>query len=225
MIVGAVESPAERYFYMAMSVRERWSVRELRRQIDSALFLRYMSVKREPEKCLPDEAESGELLPFKDHYVLEFLGLNEEHSERELRKSILANLRDFFLEFGRDLTFVGDEYAITVGNDTFYIDLLFFHRRLQCLVSVDLKIGAFKPEYVGKSMFYCAALDEQVKLEHENPSIGLVLCKTADHAQVRLALTAAARKIGVATYQTALPDERLLRERLRRLPVPKEPRE
>jgi len=221
MIVGAVESPAERYFYMAMAVRERWSVRELRRQIDSALFLRYMSVKRDPEKCLPDDAECGDLLPFKDHYILEFLGLEDEHSERELRKAILANLRDFFLEFGRDLTFVGDEYAITVGNDTFYIDLLFFHRRLQCLVSVELKIGEFKPEYVGKSQFYCAALDEQVKLPHENPSIGLVLCKTADRAQVRLALTAAARKIGVATYQTALPDPKLIRARLEHFAWPR----
>lgn len=98
---------------MAVSARERWFVRELRRQIDSALFLRYMSVKRDPEKCLPDDAESGDLLPFKDHYVLEFVGLEDEHSERELRKSILAKLRDFFLEFGRDLTFVGDEYAST----------------------------------------------------------------------------------------------------------------
>jgi len=85
-----------------------------------------------------------------------------------------------YWHIGRDLTFVGDEYAITVVNDTSYIDLLFFHRRLQCLLSVDLKIGQFKPEYVGKSQFYCAALDEQVKLAHENPSIGLVLCKTAD---------------------------------------------
>ena len=158
----------------------------------------------------------------KDHYILEFLGLSDEHTERELRKAILANLRDFFLEFGRDLTFVGEEFAITVGNDTFYIDLLFFNRRLQCLLSVELKIGKFKPEYVGKSQFYCAALDEQVKLAHENPSIGLVLCKTADSAQVRLALTAAAKKIGVATYQTALPDEKLIRQRLEQLPAPTE---
>ena len=110
-ICSASDRHDERYFYMAMAVRERWSVRELRRQIDSALFLRYMSVQRDPEKCLPDDAESGDLLPFKDHYILEFLGLTDEHSERELRQAVLANLRDFFLEFGRDLTFVGDEYA------------------------------------------------------------------------------------------------------------------
>ena len=221
-ILAATQDLAERYFYMSMSVRERWSVRELRRQIDAALFERFVSVKRDPEKCLPTDAEHGDLLPFKDHYILEFLGLEDEHTEKELRKAILGNLRDFFLEFGKDLTFVGEEYPLTVGADTFYIDLLFFHRRLQCLISVDLKIGKFKPEYAGKSQFYCAALDEQLRLPHENPSIGLVLCKTADHAQVRLALTAAARKIGIATYQTVLPDEHLLEQHLARLPMPQE---
>ena len=221
-IFTATDSPAEHYFYMTMSIRERWSVRELRRQIDAALFERYMSVKRDPEKCLPTDAESGNLMPFKDHYILEFLGLEDEHSEKELRKAILDNLRDFFLEFGKDLTFVGEEYPLTVGNDTFYIDLLFFHRRLQCLISVHLKKGKFKPEHAGKSRFYCAALDEQLRLPHENPSLGLVLCRTADATQVRLALTAAAERIGIATYQTALPDERLIQRRLEQLPQPPE---
>lgn len=217
-ICGVSDDAAERYFYMAMAIRERWSVRELRRQIDSDLLTRYVSVREHPEECLPAEMEQGDLLPFKDHYVLEFLGLENEHSEQQLRHAILANLRDFFLEFGRDLTFVGEEYPLTVGADTFYIDLLFFHRRLQCLVAVELKIGKFKPEYVGKSQFYCAALDEQIKLPQEKPSIGLVLCKSADCVQVRLALTAAADKIGVATYQTALPDTKLIQQRLKQLP-------
>lgn len=217
LIVARCDSPAERYFYIKMSAAERWSVRELRRQIDSVLFTRYTTVKHDPERCLPDDAESGDLLPFRDHYVLEFLGLEEEHTERELRHAILSNLRDFFLEFGRDLTFVGEEYPLTVGNDTFSIDLLFFHRRLQCLIEVDLKKGEFKPEYVGKSQFYCAALDEQIKLPHEKPTIGLVLCKSADSVQVRLALTEAAHRIGVATYQTALPDAELIERRLQQL--------
>lgn len=108
-ILAATQDLAERYFYMSMSARERWSVRELRRQIDAALFERYVSVKRDPEKCLPTDAEHGDLLPFKDHYILEFLGLEDEHTEKELRKAILGNLRDFFLEFGKDLTFVGEE--------------------------------------------------------------------------------------------------------------------
>ncbi len=115
-----------------MTIHERWLVRELRRQIDSALFTRYVSVRDEPEKCLPDNAESGDLLPFKDHYILEFLGLDEEHSERELRHAILGNLRDFFRDIGRDLAFVGEEYPLTVGGETFRIDLVFFHRRIHC---------------------------------------------------------------------------------------------
>jgi predicted nuclease of restriction endonuclease-like (RecB) superfamily len=218
VVVGACETPAERYFYLKTAAAERWSVRELRRQIDADLFTRYVSVKSHPEKCLPQEAEAGGLLPFKDHYVLEFLGLEDEHSELQLRKAILADLRSFFLEFGKELTFVGEEYPLAVGGDTFHIDLLFFHRRLRCLIAIDLKKGKFKPEYAGKSRFYCAALDELIKLPHERPSLGLVLCRSADSIQVRLALTDAAEKIGVATYQTALPEERLIRRRIETLP-------
>lgn len=218
-VLEAASDPGERYFYMQMSVRERWSVRELRRQIDAALFSRYMSAKKNPEACLPKVSEQGDLQPFKDHYVLEFLGLSEEHSEKELRKAILGNLRDFFLEFGKDLSFVGEEYPLTVGGETFYIDLLFYHRRLQCLVAVDLKKGRFKPAYVGQSQFYVATLDEQVRLPHENPSIALILCRDANHVQVKLALSAAAKAIGVATYQTALPDEQSIQRRLETLPA------
>ena len=218
LIFGAIERIEERYFYLAMSVRERWSERELRRQIDAALFVRYMSAKKNPEACLPEVAEQGDLQPFKDHYVLEFLGLAEEHSEKELRKAILGNLRDFFLEFGKDLTFVGEEYPLTIGGETFYIDLLFYHRRLQCLVAIDLKKGKFKPMYVGQSQFYVAALDEQVRLPHENPSIALILCRDANHVQVKLALSVAAKKIGIATYQTALPDERHIAQHMQQLP-------
>jgi predicted nuclease of restriction endonuclease-like (RecB) superfamily len=218
VILGGARAPSERYFYMAMTARERWSVRELRRQIDAALYARYVSVRREPEKCLPDKAERDDSLPFKDHYVLEFLGLAGEHSEQQLRKAVLHNLRDFFLEFGRDFTLVGEEYPLAVGAETFHIDLLFFHRRLRCLVAVELKIGGFKPEYIGKSLFYVAALDEQVRLRHEKPSVGLILCRNADRVQLRLALTDAAKKIGVATYQTAMPDEKLIRKRLEMLP-------
>jgi predicted nuclease of restriction endonuclease-like (RecB) superfamily len=218
VVIGACKTPAERYFYLKTAVAERWSVREMRRQIAADLFRRYVSVRSHPEKCLPADAESGDLLPFKDHYVLEFLGLGGEYSELQLRRAILANLRSFFLKFGKDLTFVGEEYPLTVGGDTFHIDLLLFHRRLQCLIAVELKKGKFKPEYAGKSRFYCAALDEFIKLPDEAPSLGLVLCRDADAAQVRLALTDAAKQIGIATYQTALPDERLIRQRIEQLP-------
>ena len=213
-ICAVSEDPAEQYFYLQMAVRERWSVRELERQIDASLFLRYMSVTRDPEKCLPEQPERGPLLPFKDHYVLDFLGLEDQHSERQLRKALLTNVRDLFLEFGREFTLVGEEYPITIGNETYRIDLLLFHRGLQCLVAVELKSGEFKPEHVGKCQFYLAALDEYARLAHEKPSVGLILCKSAKGLHMRLALTLAARRVGVATYQTAFPDEELLRKRL-----------
>jgi predicted nuclease of restriction endonuclease-like (RecB) superfamily len=208
------DNPAEQYFYLQLAAREHWSVRELERQIESGLFLRYMSVARDPEKCMPEGAEQGPLLPFKDHYVLDFLGLEEQHTERQLRKAMLANVRDLFLEFGREFTLVGEEYPITIGSETYRIDLLLFHRRLQCLVAVELKSGEFKPEHVGKCQFYLAALDEYARLPHEKPSVGLILCKNAKGLHMRLALTLAARRLGVATYQTALPDEELIRKRL-----------
>ena len=215
LIMGASDRPDERFFYLNMAVQERWSVRELERQIESDLFTRYVSVKSQPEKCLPERAENGDLLPFKDHYILDFLGLEDGHTERQLRKAMLANLRGVFLEFGRDFALVGEEHPITVGDDTFRIDLLFFHRKLQCLVAVELKSGKFKPEYIGKCQFYLAALDEYVRLPHERPSVGLILCKNAGGGvQMRLALTLAARRVGVATYQTVLPDEQLLMQRM-----------
>jgi predicted nuclease of restriction endonuclease-like (RecB) superfamily len=213
-ICASADAPTERYFYLQTAIRERWSVRELERQIQSGLFLRYASVARDPEKCIPKDCEQGPLLPFKDHYVLDFLGLTEQHTERQLRRAMLANLRDLFLEFGREFTLVGEEHPITVGDETFRIDLLLFHRRLRCLVAVELKTGEFKPEHVGKCQFYLAALDECARLPHENPSFGLILCKGARGVHMRLALTLAARRIGVATYQTALPDKDLILKRL-----------
>jgi predicted nuclease of restriction endonuclease-like (RecB) superfamily len=220
IILGACANDLEREFYIRMTIAEKWSSRELRRQIDTDLFTRYMvNWNNEPHKVLPAKAEKGESLPFKDEYILDFLGLRGIYSELEFRKAILRNLRDFFLEFGRGLAFVGEEFPLTVGQSEFRIDLLFYHRDLRCLLAIELKIGPFKPEYVGKVQFYLAALDEQERRQHEMPSIGLVLCKSKDSEQVRLALTAAASKIGVATYKTALPDEEALKAHLRKLPM------
>jgi predicted nuclease of restriction endonuclease-like (RecB) superfamily len=187
LICPASDRSDRQYFYFGTAVRERWSFRELQRQLDSDLFTRYVCVKRDPEKCLPADTEQGDLLPFKDHYVLDLLGLEDSHTERQLRKAMLANLRDLSLELGRDFTLVGEEHPLTVGDDTFRVDLLLFHRRLQCLVVVELKSGKFKPEYVGKCQLDLAALDALVRLAHEKPSIGLILCKSADSVRMRLA--------------------------------------
>jgi predicted nuclease of restriction endonuclease-like (RecB) superfamily len=217
LISGQAKDDREREFYLKLCIKERWSYRELKRQIDTDLFTRYMNV-RKPDKTLPVKGKD-KLAPFKDHYVLDFLGLNKVYSEEEMRRAILSNLRDFFLEFGKNFTFIGEEYPLRVGEDIFKADLLFYHRELRCLVPVELKIGKFKPEYIGKMQFYLAALDEQVKLYHENPSIGLILCKSKNDETVKLAISQAVRKIGVATYQTMLPDTKLLEQRLRQIVI------
>jgi predicted nuclease of restriction endonuclease-like (RecB) superfamily len=198
----------------------------LERQLHSGLYERFALAAPtgqtdEVLATLP-EVEARLNAPFKDEYILEFLGLTETHSEQELRKAILANLRDFFLEFGRHFTFVGEEYPLVVDGEEYRVDLLFYHRLLQCLVAVDLKAGKFLPEYVGKMQFYLAALDEQVKLEHEQPSVGLILCKSKSQEVVRLALAKTLAPTHVAAYRTQLPDEQSIKQRLRALPLPSE---
>ncbi len=153
LILDKTETMEEKEFYLKMSIKERWSYRELRRQIDSAYFERFVLskntknlIKLERDKLnIPIHDIHRHL---KDEYVLEFLDLSETFSEKELRKAILNNLRDFFLEFGKNLSFVGEEYPIIIDNEEFRIDLLFFHRELKCLIPIELKIGKFKPEYV-----------------------------------------------------------------------------
>ncbi len=151
---------------------------------------------------------------------MEFLDLSKIFSEKELRKAILDNIRDFFLEFDKNLSFVGEEYLLVVDNEEFRIDLLFFHRELKCIVAIELKIGKFRPEYVGKMQFYLAALDEKIKLSDENPSIGLILCRSKKDSVVRLTLSNTHKPIKISVYQTKLPDKGLIQQRLERIKLP-----
>src|SRR3989339_760044 len=139
LIIEQLENIQEREFYLKMSIRERWSFRELRKQIDTDLFSRYMNVKYS-YKTLPSKVKD-KLEPFKDHYILDFLGLNKVYSEEEMRKAVLTNLREFFLEFGKNFAFIGEEYPIRIGDEIYRVDLLFYHRELHCLVPIELKIG------------------------------------------------------------------------------------
>ena len=188
-----------------MAVKEHWSKRELRRQIDSAYYERFM-LSRKPGKLMKMEQSKLPVTAqdihkhLRDEYVLEFLDLSETFSEKELRKTILDNLRGFFLEFGKNLSFVGEEYPLIIDNEEFRVDLLFFHRELKCLIPIELKIGEFKPEYVGKMQFYLAALDELVKLPKENPSIGLILCRSKKQGIVRFALSKAYKPIKISLH-------------------------
>lgn len=227
LILDKTKIIEEKEFYLKMAIKERWSFRELRRQIDSAYFERFV-LSQQPDKLMKIE-EDKLAVPLddihrhlKDEYVLEFLDLSETFSEKELRKAILDNLRDFFLEFGKNLSFVGEEYPLVVEGEEFRIDLLFFHRELKCLISVELKIGDFKPEYVGKMQFYLAALDEQIKLPHENPSVGLILCRSKKENIVRLTLSNAHKPMKISVYQTKLPDKKLIQQQLERIKLPEE---
>jgi len=206
-------------FYLKTCINEKWSKRELERQIDSSLFERFM-LSRKTDKLVPHTKEKNMLMHFKDDYVFDFLGLKEGFAEKDLRKAIVENLRDFFLEFGKHFTFVGSEYRLTVDYEDFKIDLLFYHRLLKCLVAVELKMGNFKPEYIGKMQFYLAALDEKLKLKDENPSVGLILCKSKNEEVVRMTLSKNISPIKVAAYKTKIIDKKLLEKKLHSLPWP-----
>ena len=186
MIMSKAKSKEERDFYIALTVKERYSSRELERQLDSAYYERYMlSSGKQPPELVTQNIRNSIL----DTYVLEFLDLPEQYSERNFRKAIIQNLKQFILEFGKDFTFVSEEYKVQVGGQDFFIDLLFYNRALSCLVAIELKIGKFKPEHIGQINFYLEALDRDVKKPNENPSVGLILCASKDDAVVEYALS------------------------------------
>jgi len=156
---------------------------------------------------------------FKDSYIFEFLNLPDSYNESDLQRGLIKQMRDFILELGKDFIFIGDQYKIQVGKSDFYIDLLFYHRDLQCLVAFELKADDFKPEHLGKLNFYLEALDRDVKKENENPSIGILLCKDRDNEVVEYALnrTLSPTLISISKYQTQLPDKKLLQQKLHEL--------
>ncbi len=216
LIMGKCKLPEEREFYVRMCIREKWSKRELEHQINACLFERQVL---RPAKLAPAVRE---LYPFadqllKDSYLLDFLDLPEPFDERELQKGLVANLKRFLLELGRDFCFIGEDYLIQIGSKDFRLDLLFFHRELRCLVAFELKIEDFKPADLGQLSFYLEALDRDVRKPHENPSVGILLCKGKDDEVVEYALSRTLSPAMVAEYQTKLPDRRLLQAKLHEL--------
>ena len=214
LILSGSKSKEERHFYLMMCIAEKYSKRELERQMDSAYFERYMLSNH---NYLPTTVSKDIRSSILDTYVLDFLDLPKHFSENDLRKSIVSNLKDFLLEFGRDFTFVGEEYKIQIGNQDFYIDLLFYHRKLMCLVPIELKTGKFKPEYVGQINFYLEALDRNVKKEFENPSVGILLCASKDDTVVEYALSRSMSQMLVSNYTLELPDKKVLETRLKEI--------
>jgi len=214
LILSSTKTDEEREFYVKLCLKEKYSKRELERQLGSGYFERYMlSTENLEPAYVPSAIKSN----FLDTYVLEFLNLPEKFCEHEFKKSIISNLKDFILEIGKDFTFVGEEYRVMVGNSDYYIDLLFYHRGLACLVAFELKIGAFKPEHLGKMNFYLEALDREHKKSNENPSVGIILCASKDDEVVEFALSRSLSPTLISEYTLKLIDKQLLRQKLHEL--------
>lgn len=206
-IMSRCKTNEERLYYLNLCRSEKLTKRELERQIDAAQYERSLISPKLSPMVREKNAET-----FRDTYVLEFLGIPESHSESQLKKALVNNMKKFILELGSDFIFMGEEYRLQVGMQDFYIDLLFFHRGIGAMVAFELKVGKFKPEYIGQLDFYLEALDRDVKKPHEQPSIGVLLCHDKDDDVVEYALSRSLSPTLVAQYQLQLPDKKQLAE-------------
>ena len=215
-ILSQTKTLEERKFYLELCFKEKLNYRELRRQLKSSYFERSLIANQ----LLPPSLENyprDVSNVFKDSYVFEFINLPQTHLEKDLKKALLEQLKNFILELGKDFVFMAEEYRLQVGMKDFKIDLLFYHRELCCLVAFDLKIEDFEPSFLGQMNFYLEALDADIKKPHENPSIGVLICKSKDHEVVEYALRRNMSPTLVADYTTKLIDKNLLAEKIREL--------
>ena len=208
VIMQKCKDPLEREFYIRMTKRFGWTKDVLINHIENRSYEKYLTNQTNFDQTVPEKYRLQAKLAVKDDYNFDFLEMGSEHSEAELEAGLINNIRDFLSEMGGDFTFVGNQYHLTVDGDDYYIDLLLFHRRLRCLIAIELKIGEFIPEYAGKMQFYLTALDETLKLSEENPSIGIIICKSKKRTRVEYTLKDTNKPIGVATYHLldTLPD-------------------
>ncbi len=213
IILSQSKHPEEREFYLRLAIREQWSKRELERQFKAALFERSVLTPTKVSPLVTQTHPDAQGI-FKDSYLVEFLDLPAAHLEGDLQRGLLTRLKQFLLELGRDFCFIGSEYPLQVGKQDFALDLLFFHRGLNCLVAIELKTIRFSPEHLGQLNFYLEALDRDHKKPHENPAIGLLLCASKDDEVVEYALSRSLSPALVAQYQTQLPDKKLLQAKL-----------
>jgi len=216
ILISRTKSDEEREFYIWKCIHEKYSVREIDRQICAGLYERTMLGNSIISKSLKTEY-SDIINTFKDSYIFEFLNLPDHYSENDWQKGLITQMKNMILELGKDFLFVSDEYKVMVGNSDFYIDLLFYHRGLQCLVAFELKTDKFIPEYLGKLNFYLEALDRDVKKPNEKPSIGILLCKHKDTEVVEYAMSRSLSPAMVAAYKTMLPEKKILQQKLHEL--------
>lgn len=214
-IFSRCKTKEERTFYLTIAAQENYTIRELDRQISASFYERSVA----PAKLSTALRATNPVVAgtFKDSYVLEFLGLPETHRESDLQRALVSNMKAFILELGADFLFMGEKYRLQVGNQDFFIDLLFYHRGLSALVAFELKVDKFIPAHMGQLNFYLEALDRDIKKPHENPSIGVLLCRDHDQEVVEYALSRNLSPTLIAQYQLQLPDKKLIQVRLHEL--------
>ena len=212
-ILSKTKTPDEKLFYLHLAKQDKLSVRELERQLNSAVYERTTLSNQTLQKSQPQLPQNF----FKDPYIFEFLELSDGHSEKDLEKALILNLQKFILEIGKGFTYMGNQYRLQVGNKDYFTDLLFYHRDLQCLVMFELKIQEFEPEFLGKLNFYLEALDRDVKRPFENPSIGILLCKGKDTEVVEYAMARNTSPAIIADYETKLIPKTVLANKLHQL--------
>ena len=213
LILSKTKNVEERLFYIQRCIQERLSKRELERQLNTAVFERSVLANKRLTGKLTESAGNV----FKDPYVFEFLELPEGHSEKDLEKALVLNLKKFILEIGKGFAYMGNQYRLQVGNKDYYTDLLFYHRDLQCLVLFELKIQEFEPEFLGKLNFYLEALDRDIKRPQENPSVGVLLCKGKDSEVVEYAMARNLSPTMISDYETRLIPKNMLAAKLHQL--------
>ncbi len=216
LILSKTTSDEEKIFYLLLTIKENYSSRELERQINSGYYERVM-LSRKKVSPVVTQLKKDITLAIKDTYVFEFLNLPDAHSENQLQKGLVNNIKQLLLELGKDFSFIGEEYKVKVGKHDYFIDLLFYHRELCCLVAFELKITDFEPEHLGKMNFYLEALDRDVKKKHENPSVGVLLCKQKDNEVVEYALSRNLSPTMISKYKTQLINKKLLKKKLHEL--------
>lgn len=200
VILTKCKETRQRQFYILATKKHGWTKDVLINKIEAKTYENYLLGQSNFDMTLPEKIKNQAILALKDEYTFDLIGLAEEHSEYELEQALIKNIRALLMEFGSDFSFIGNQYRLEVDGKEYFIDLLLYNRRLQAMIAIELKIGEFQPEYKGKMEFYLNVLNDTVKLPHENPAIGIIICKSKSRMTVEYALKSSNMPIGVATY-------------------------
>ncbi|MBI4979958.1 DUF1016 domain-containing protein [Candidatus Woesearchaeota archaeon] len=201
IILSKCKDDLEREFYLKMTSKYGWTKNVLIHQIDNRSYEKFLLNQTNFDQAIPEKYRPQAKLAVKDEYTFDFLELGEEHSEKELENALINRIKGFLNELGNYFCFVGSQYKLEIDGEEYFIDLVLYHRKLKCLTAVELKIGKFKPEFAGKMQFYLSVLDDKVKLDGENPSIGIIICKEKSRTTVEYALKDVSKPIGISTYK------------------------